>query len=135
MANNVDMSKVPGEDTPRDTLAYCQDFEAGWYGITNTQLGMGVGLAWDTSVFPYAWFWQELNASSGFPFYKSSYVMAIEPASSIPGQGLSTVMEKTGSHLTLQAGESKEIEMKAVFYESQTGIRSISPNGTVDLKE
>lgn len=134
MAGDVDMSKVPGDDTPRDILAYFQGFESGWYGITNTQLGMGVGLSWDTRVFPYAWFWQELNASAGFPFYKSSYVMAIEPASSIPGQGLGTVMEKSGTHLTLQPGEHKEVEMKAVFYESQSGVQKIDSNGNVNLK-
>jgi galactose mutarotase-like enzyme len=134
MAGNVDMSKVPDEDTPRDTLAYFQDFESGWYSITNTQLGMGLGLSWDTSVFPYAWFWQELNASAGFPFYKNSYVMAIEPASSIPGQGLTNVIEKSGNQLTLQAGEYKEVEMKAVFYESNSGVQNIDSDGNVKLK-
>ena len=88
MAGDVDMSKVPGPDDERDILAYFRDFESGWYAITNREMGLGVGLVWDKSVFPFAWFWQELNASPGFPFYKSSYVMAIEPASSIPGQGL-----------------------------------------------
>ena len=134
MAGDTDMSKVPGQDTPRDILAYFQDFTSGWYSITNTQMGMGVGLVWDESVFPYAWFWQELNASPGFPFYKSCYVMAIEPAASIPGQGLTNVMEKTGTHLTLQPGESKEIEMKAVFYDSQRGVQKIEADGSVILK-
>ena len=118
MADDVDMSKVPGPDDERDILAYFRDFESGWYAITNREMGLGVGLVWDESVFPFAWFWQELNASPGFPFYKNSYVMAIEPASSIPGQGLNAVMEKTGTHLTLEPGESKEIAMKAVFFES-----------------
>ena len=134
MAGELDMSQVPGPNDERDILAYFQDFESGWYAITNTDMGFGVGLVWDTSVFPYAWFWQELNASPGFPFYKCSYVMAIEPASSIPGQGLTTVMEKTGSHLTLQPGESKEVEMKAVFFESDKGVQKIDADGAVHLK-
>ena len=134
MAGDTDMSQVPGPEEERDTLAYFRDFESGWYGITNRQLGMGVGLVWDADVFPYAWFWQEMNASPGFPFYKCSYVMAIEPASSIPGQGLTTVMEKSGTHLTLGPGESNEIEMKAVFYESERGVRSIDADGAVQLK-
>ena len=134
MAGDVDMSMVPGPETARDTLAYFQDFDAGWYSITNSELNLGVGLVWDASIFPYAWFWQELNSSPGFPFYKCSYVMAIEPASSIPGQGLSTVMQKTGSHLSLEPGESKEIAIKAVFYESMTGVSRIEDDGTVHLK-
>ena len=134
MAGDLDMSRVPGPDEERDILAYFQDFDSGWYAITNKKMGLGIGLVWDESVFPFAWFWQELNASPGFPFYKCSYVMAIEPASSIPGQGLNTVMETTGTHLTLQPGESKEIEMKAVFYESDRGVQKIDVDGTVDLK-
>ena len=134
MAGDVDMSKEPGPETARDTLAYFQDFDAGWYSITNNEFNLGVGLVWDASIFSYAWFWQELNSSPGFPFYKCSYVMAIEPASSIPGQGLSTVIQKTGSHLSLEPGESKEIAIKAVFYESKTGVSRIEDDATVHLK-
>ena len=134
MAGDVDMSLVPGPEQARDILAYFSDFESGWYAITNTEMGLGIGLAWDESVFPFAWFWQELNASPGFPFYKCSYVMAIEPASSIPGQGLTAVMEKTGTHLTLQPGESRQVELKAVFYESDRGVHKIDADGRVHTK-
>lgn len=134
MAGDIDMSRVPGPNEVRDILAYFRDFESGWYGITNKELGIGVGLVWDAEVFPYAWFWQEMNATPGFPFYRNSYVMAIEPASSIPGQGLTTVMQKSGTHLTLGPGESNEIEMKAVFYESGEGVNRIGADGTVHVK-
>ena len=43
MAGDVDMSVVPGPDDERDILAYFQDFESGWYAITNTDMGFGVG--------------------------------------------------------------------------------------------
>jgi len=134
LAGDLDLSTIPAPDQPRDLLGYLKDFESGWYSITNRQLGFGIGLTWDTEVFPYAWFWQELNASPGFPFYKCSYVIAIEPASSIPGHGLSAVMEKTGSHLTLQPGESREVEMKVVFYQSRAGVEHIDDAGNVRLK-
>ncbi len=134
MADGIDMSRVPAPDQPRDLLAYLKDFRDGWYSITNTALGLGIGLSWNAAVFPYAWFWQELNSSPGFPFYKCSYVIAIEPATSIPGQGLTAVMDKTGSHLTLQPGESKEVELKAVFYESRLGVRHIDDEGKIQLK-
>lgn len=134
LADDVDMSIMPGPGEPRDILAYFQNFESGWYAITNTEMGLGIGLVWDESVFPYAWFWQELKASPGFPFYKCSYVMAIEPASSIPGQGLTSVMEKTGTHLTLQPGESREVDIKAVFFESDQGVDRIDADGAVHTK-
>ena len=134
LANGLDMSQVPAPTAPRDLLAYLKDFETGWYSITNTALGFGIGFTWDLALFPYAWFWQELNSSPGFPFYKNSYVIAIEPASSIPGQGLTAVMDKTGSHITLQPGEAKEIELKAVFYESHVGVAEIDASGKVTVK-
>ncbi len=134
LAGDIDLTRLPPPDQPRDLLAYLTDFRSGWYGITNTDIGVGIGFSWDVSLFPYAWFWQELNSSPGFPFYKRSYVIAIEPASSIPGHGLSAVMEKTGSHLTLQPGESRELELNAVFYESNTGLQHIDAAGNVSLK-
>ncbi len=133
-AGELDLSTIPPPDQPRDLLGYLKDFESGWYSITNKALGFGIGFTWDTAVFPYAWFWQELNSSPGFPFYKCSYVIAIEPASSIPGHGLSAVMESTGSHLSLQPGESRDIEMKVVFYESSAGVEHIDDAGNVRLK-
>ena len=134
LAGDIDLSRLPPPDQPRDLLAYLTDFSSGWYGITNTDIGVGIGFSWDASLFPYAWFWQELNSSPGFPFYKRSYVIAIEPASSIPGHGLTAVMEKTGSQLTLQPGESKELELNAVFYESTAGLRHIDAAGNATVK-
>lgn len=134
LSGGLDLTAIPAPDQPRDLLGYLKDFETGWYSITNRQLGFGIGFSWDKEVFPYAWFWQELNSSPGFPFYKCSYVIAIEPASSIPGQGLTAVMEKTGSHLTLQPGESREVEMSVVFYESKTGVEHIDGAGNVRPK-
>ncbi len=133
-AGELDLSRVAAPRQPRDLLAYLSDFDCGWYSITNTELGFGIGLSWDIEVFPYAWFWQELNSSPGFPFYKCSYVIAIEPASSIPGQGLSAVIKKTGTHLTLAPGESREVSMTAVFYESSAGVQHINDAGVVRLK-
>jgi hypothetical protein len=130
----LDLSQVPGQGAGRAILAYFGDFQAGWYAITNTQLGFGVGLTWPTDVFPYAWFWQELHASPGYPWYKGVYVMAIEPATSIPGQGLQAVIAKTGTQRTLDAGASVEAEIRAVFYESSAGVQRIDPDGSVVAK-
>lgn len=131
---STDLSLVAGsDDPPHETMAYLTDFtgEHGWYGITNTALGLGVGLVWPKAIFPYAWFWQEMHASPGFPWYAGVYVMAIEPFSSMPGHGLTEVIKKTGTQLSLAAGQSIEIEFAAVLYHAEKGITEISPDGTV----
>ena len=134
---SLDLSVVPGPDSPRATLGYFADYdgEHGWYGITNRELGFGVGMVWPLAAFPRAWFWQEMHASPGFPWYRGVYVMAIEPGTSYPGQGLVNVIEKTGTHRTLQPGESAAAELRAVFYESTNGIGGIDPSGRVTTAE
>lgn len=131
----VDLSRVPGPEEPRTLLGYFADYagESAWYAITNRALGFGVGMVWPKAAFPHAWFWQEMHASPGFPWYRGVYVMAIEPGTSYPGQGLTAVMEQTGTHRTLQPGESAEAELRAVFYESAGGVAGIGPEGTVTV--
>lgn len=132
----TDLSRVAGpDDPPHETMAYLSDFDGdhGWYGITNTELGLGVGLVWPTAVFPYAWFWQEMHAGEGYPWYGEVYVMAIEPFSSWPGHGLSAVIEKTGTHLTIPAGASINADLSAVLYRTKAGISGIEPDGTVRI--
>jgi hypothetical protein len=133
----ADLSHIPAPGSGIATLAYLHDFadETAWYGFTNTERGVGAGLAWRRDDFPCAWFWQELNASPGYPWYKGFYVMAIEPNTSYPGQGLVAVMEKTGMHRTLQPGETASVAMTAVLYASTTGIAGIGMDGRVTMKE
>jgi hypothetical protein len=133
-ATPADLSRVPGVQQKRDILAYFEEFENGWYGITNTDLGLGVGLVWPKEIFPFAWFWQELYSSPGYPWYQSVYVMAIEPFSSIPGQGLQNVISKTGTQKTLEPGQEIKAQLKAVIYKSSSGIKGIDPEGAVTIR-
>jgi hypothetical protein len=94
---------------------------------------MGVGMVWDGKLFPYAALWQETGAIRGYPFYGKAYVVALEPNSSYPAHGLAKVMEKTGTHLTLAPGESRTLELKAVFFESSRRIKQIDLSGRVQF--
>ena len=62
-----DLSLVPAEGSGRALLGYLGGFEAGWFAITNTRLGFGVALTWPSDALPYAWMWQEMHASPGYP--------------------------------------------------------------------
>jgi hypothetical protein len=133
----TDLSVVAGpDDPPHETMAYLSDFsgEHGWYSITNTELGLGVGMVWPVAIFPYAWFWQEMHAGAGFPWYGEVYVMAIEPFTSMPGHGLSKVIEKTQTQIAIPAGQSVDVEFAAVLYHAQAGVDAIAPDGSVTVK-
>jgi hypothetical protein len=129
----VDLRVVP---EVADAMAYLSDFKEGWYALSNPDLGFGVAQAWPVDVFPHAWFWQELRSSAGFPWYRSVYTMAIEPASSIPGGGLVNVMETTGTHLLLEPGESREVTITTAFFDlaGATGVERAGMDGSVVLR-
>jgi hypothetical protein len=128
----TDLSVVPGEEASRASMGYLDGFgEIAWYGITNTHLGIGAGLAWRRDDFPFAWFWQELHGSPGYPWYKGMYVMAIEPNTTWPGGGLTAAMAQTGTHRTIQPGETRSIEIRAVLYDAASGIGGIDMDGAV----
>jgi hypothetical protein len=89
----VDLRVVPGDDQAHAVFGALTDFEATWFSITSPNTGLGLKLEWDRSIYPHAWFWQECHATSGFPWYRRAYVVAIEPANVLPGEG------RTGRYL------------------------------------
>ncbi|MER3436407.1 MAG: hypothetical protein C4346_01565 [Chloroflexota bacterium] len=130
---SLDLRLVPGPDTPRGMMAYLTEFAdpAAWYAITNTELGIGVGLVWQRDDFPHAWLWQEMHASPGYPWYGSVYVMAIEPFTSMPGHGLVAMMEKTGMHRTLKPGATATASLCALLYEAREPVVRITAGGEI----
>ncbi|CAN5764973.1 hypothetical protein BH23CHL5_BH23CHL5_04860 [soil metagenome] len=133
----VDLSILPAQTIERATMGYLHDFsdDTAWYGITNSQLRIGAGLAWDRTVFPCAWFWQEFHAGPGFPWYKGVWVMAIEPNTSFPGHGLVAMSKKTAMQRTLLPGESASATITAVLYEGNRGVSGLELDGTVHMLE
>jgi len=129
----VDLNRVPGPESRVNNLGYVTELEEGWYGLTNTELGLGVGLVWPKEVFGCVWLWQELNSSLGYPWYGRVYVMGLEPWTSYPAGGLAGAIE-AGTARTLGPGERLEAELRVVFYESRAGVRRIAPDGAVTLK-
>ena len=109
----VDLSVIPPEGERRAVLGYLTDFSEGSYRVTNPRLGLELELRWPLELFPAAWFWQELHASEGYPWYRRLYTTALEPNSSWPGQGLANVRAKGGSPLLLGAEETRTAIVEA----------------------
>ena len=114
--SDVDLSTIPAADATRSNLAYLAGFDEGWFTITNARLGLGVGVRWPAATFPYAWLWQEMHSSPGYPWWRQAYVCAIEPASSIPAQGLDAVRRKGGPLVHLSGGETRSAVIEAVLF-------------------
>lgn len=72
---------LPAEGRPQSVFGWLDDFTEHRASIVNRDLGFAANIEWDGEHLPYAWFWQELNATAEFPWYKRARVVAIEPAS------------------------------------------------------
>ena len=120
----VDLSIIPGEDQKRAAMGYLMDFAGEpWYTLINHQFKLGVGMAFTPSAWRYLWFWQEMRMRTGWPFYGRTYIMAVEPWSSWPGQGLANVIGTTQTHHTLEAGQSLDGELLVTLFRLDPGFR------------
>jgi hypothetical protein len=127
----VDLSQVPGPGSGHSRVLFLKDFAEPWYALTNPALGMGVGVTWDSGLFPYACFWQETGGVRDYPWYGRAYATALEPNSSYPGQSLPVVMRKTGTQLVFQPGESRTLALTAVLYDGSRRVARIDPEGSI----
>lgn len=124
-----DLSVVGAEPTAH--LGYLTDLTANWFAITNPELGLGVWLRWSTGILDRAWFWQELHGSSGFPWFRRAYVMAIEPNSTIPGQGIERATAKGGVPVTLGGGERASVELELGMFHGRDPVADVDEHGQV----
>jgi Domain of unknown function (DUF4432) len=127
----VDLSRIPGAEDRRAVLAYLVDFDTPYFAITNPRLAIGVGLRWPLDVFDKAWLWQEVYSGEGWPWYRRAYAVAVEPASTIPGQGMANARAKGSSFFLLEAGASREIVIEAVLFEGTRPVSGIAEGGAV----
>jgi hypothetical protein len=130
-----DGSEIGRIDTsqPRESVHYLTGFAEGWAALRRR--GHGVALAWDVADFPYAWLWHEI-ASPGFPFFGRTSLVAIEPASSWPGHGLSAAIER-GQAIRLQPGEQRSTTVALIPFDTPTAadgarVTGVWPSGRVD---
>ncbi len=110
----VDLSRLP----PRGTLSemlYLTDFSEGWYEIEHPGKEIGLRVEWDVAVMPYLWYWMELGASAGYPWYGRLYTVGLEPFSSFPTNGLAEAVEND-SALTVGPRERRSFWLKATIY-------------------
>jgi hypothetical protein len=129
----VDLSAVPPPGEERSLLAYLSEFEEGWYAVSNEAAGLGFALRWPVETFPCAWFWQELNASPGYPWYQAARTIAIEPSTTFPADGLAAAIE-AGRSRTLQPGESHEVTIVASLFRPAGRVRYVDADGDVQFE-
>ena len=107
----VDFSKVSAGR--QNHLVYLSNFTDTYYRLTNESLGLALTVRWDAAEHPHAWLWQEFNSSAGYPWHRRAYVMAIEPASTVPGHGFGYAVEHGHNVVTLAGRAAKTLQISA----------------------
>ena len=86
-----------GPDGRCERVVYLTDVPAGWAALRHPADGIGVGLAWDLDTFPHLWLWTEVGGP-GFPWYGRSRILAVEPATAWPNDGLAAARDRGQAH-------------------------------------
>ena len=128
----IDLSIIPPLKVNSHDRSYIYGFKEGWYAIANKKFGVGFGLTFNPAIFKYLWFWQVYGGAVGYPWYSTTYNVAIEPNSSYPPNLLDSIKRKT--NLSLKPGESINSEILAVVFESDGRVKRIEKNGKVIIK-
>jgi hypothetical protein len=131
LGDKVDLRELPPPDKPRSVLAYLGDFTSGFFAITNPRLRLGFGLRWPLEMFDKAWLWQEVHSSTGWPWFRRSYVVAVEPASTVPAHGMALARAKGERGVMLGPGSSHQVLLEAVLFDGTGEVADIGPGGAV----
>ena len=110
----VDLRVVPGPDERRAVFGALTAFDAAWCTISSPTTGLRLRMEWDADVFPHAWFWQECHGSAGFPWFRRAYVVAVEPANVLPGEGAVGPLQR-GAGPMLAGGERMVSEISVTL--------------------
>jgi galactose mutarotase-like enzyme len=116
---------------PVERLMYLPDRGAGSAALRDPKRGRGVALAWDRTAFPHAWLWQQIGGG-GFPWYGRARIVAIEPQSSWPADGLAEAAGR-GRAQVLGPGESCGSWLTiALFAADERPVTRVARDGTVE---
>lgn len=131
--NKVDLRAIGYSDGPLTDMFYADSFAEGWYALTNPRRGIGFGMVWHAEHFPYLWIWRELGGTQDYPWYGGAYTVSVEPFTSRPSAGVDGLKEaiRNGTAARIGAGQTISKRLKAIIYESNSGVKKIEPSGEV----
>ena len=129
----VDASLVPAVgELQAQEMPYLTELRDGWYAVTNPRRKIGFGLWFDPSLFRYVWYWQQLgDVAAGYPWWKRTHTIALEPWTSYPTNGLPEAIRNSSAWL-LQPGEQIHTRLMAVAYQGFERVSRITPDGNVE---
>lgn len=102
----VDLGGVGGPEDGLTEWLYALGLSEGWCAVTHPDVGVGLGLTFDASIFETVWLWGVYGG------WRGHYVLLTEPSTSPPG-GLAAAVAG-GTAAWLAPGEALETSVTAV---------------------
>ena len=93
-------------------------------------LGEGMAMAWDRHYLRAAWFWWEIDGP-GHPWHGRSRIVAIEPNTTFPADGLAAAHERGEAHLLPAGGEHHTWLTVSLFDANEDPVQSVERDGSV----
>ncbi|MDP7091090.1 MAG: DUF4432 domain-containing protein, partial [Dehalococcoidia bacterium] len=128
--DDVDMASFPPKSDRVQDYSVFKNQKEGWYAVTNPDRGVGFGLAYPVDTFKYLWYWQVFGGAFGYPWYGRTYNVGLEPFTSL-SSGIPEPGTDERTSMIFKPGETKSATVRAVIYESTTGVSHISQDGEV----
>jgi hypothetical protein len=129
-SRNVDLTKFPPKSDRTQDYSVFKNQKEGWYAVTNPDIGIGFGLSYPVKIFQYLWYWQVFGGGSGYPWYNRTYNVGLEPFTSL-GAGIPEPGSEERTSMIFKPGETKRATVRAVVFESTTGVSRITEEGLV----
>jgi hypothetical protein len=123
------LAEVPAA-RPFQGVHFLPDRHGGWAALRRPHLG--VALAWDVTDFPHLWIWHEIGGPE-LPFFGRASLVAIEPASSWPGDGLAAAIEAGQAHWVDPQARRTTTVTVLPFRPDGRAVVGVEPDGTIQL--
>ncbi|MBI2964820.1 MAG: DUF4432 family protein [Chloroflexi bacterium] len=128
-----DLGAIPPKSARVQDYAVVTEMPEGWYAVSNPERGVGFAFVYPVQTFRYLWYWQVFGGGSGYPWYRRTYNVGLEPFTSLAnGQPLPGSRRSTA--IRMKAGATLSATMRAVAYPVGRGFRGVSkvtPDGKV----
>lgn len=126
--NAVDLEQLPGLGKTA-CFGYLTDFETPFFSLTNRMLNLGVAVRWSGELLPHAWYWQERQATAGYPWFREMDVVAVEPASNFPGVGVTELRQAGRCPLTLAPRNARTALVEMTVFNGDSCVVGIDSVG------
>ena len=116
---------------PTDRVVFLDGFpDPAWAAVRGVAPGLGVAMAWDRAAFPCAWNWWQVEGP-GHPWHGRARIMAIEPATAWPADGLAAAAALGTAHV-VRPGEVRTAWLTmALFDADERPVLAVDLAGTV----